>query len=51
MPKAIKLSDEVVKQLDKLRHIGQSYDGVLRELLKMKSSVNVGQDTGTSPKN
>ena len=34
MPKVVKLSDEVVKQLDKLRHIGQSYDGVLREVLK-----------------
>lgn len=33
MGKVIKISDEVVKKLDKLRHIGQSYDGVIKELL------------------
>lgn len=34
MSKAIKVSEEVVKKLDSLRHAGQSYDGVLRELLE-----------------
>lgn len=33
MSKVIKISDAVTKKLDKLRHFGQSYDGVLRELL------------------
>jgi predicted CopG family antitoxin len=33
MGKAIKISDKVAKELDKLRHAGQSYDGVLIELL------------------
>ena len=33
MAKVVRLSDEVVKKLDSLRHTGQSYDGVLRELL------------------
>jgi len=37
MSKVIKLSDDVVKQLDKLRHMGQSYDGVLREILEKKA--------------
>jgi predicted CopG family antitoxin len=32
--KTIKVSAEVVEKLDQLRHPGQSYDGVLRELLK-----------------
>lgn len=36
MSKVVKLSDDVMKRLDELRHIGQSYDGVLRELLKME---------------
>jgi len=33
MGKVIKISDEVAKKLDKLRHIGQSYDGIIKELL------------------
>jgi predicted CopG family antitoxin len=31
---AIKVSEEVKKKLDQLKHPGQSYDGVLRELLE-----------------
>jgi len=33
MAKVIKISDEVVRKLEALRHIGQSYDGVIKELL------------------
>lgn len=33
MGKVIKVSDKVAKELDKLRHPGQSYDGIIRELL------------------
>ena len=49
MSKVVKLSDEVIKQLDKLRHIGQSYDGVLKEILK-KRSITCEQDPRTSQK-
>ena len=48
MPKVIKISDEVIRQLDKLRHIGQSYDGLLRELLKKRDAKNHEQDPRTS---
>ncbi len=34
MGKVIKISDKVAKELDKLRHAGQSYDGILTELLE-----------------
>ena len=33
MAKVIKISDEVVRKLEALRHLGQSYDGVIKELL------------------
>jgi len=33
MGKVIKISDKVAKELDKLRHTGQSYDGALSEIL------------------
>ena len=36
--KAVKLSKEVLAILDKLRHAGQSYDGVLREVLQKHDS-------------
>jgi len=32
MSKVIRISDEVVRKLETLRHIGQSYDGVIKEL-------------------
>ncbi len=32
--KCVKVSDEVKELLDKLRHPGQSYDGILRELTR-----------------
>lgn len=41
MGKAIKVSEEVVKKLDSLRHVGQSYDGVLRELLEKLEKIKV----------
>ena len=33
MSKPVKLSDAVVTKLDEMRHPGQSYDGVVREIL------------------
>jgi len=33
MAKVIKISDEVIRKLEALRHLGQSYDGVIKELL------------------
>ena len=36
MGKVIKISDEVAKKLEELRHLGQSYDGVIREVLAKK---------------
>lgn len=44
MGKVIKISTDVVKKLDKLKHIGQSYDGVLRELLGLDKK-QVDKDT------
>lgn len=44
MGKVIKISDKVAKELDKLRHAGQSYDGVLIELLEKQSKPI--KDTG-----
>jgi len=41
MGKVIKVSYEVAKKLDELRHTGQSYDGLLREILeKVKELEN-----------
>jgi len=37
MSKVIKISDKVARELDKLRHAGQSYDGVLTELLEKQN--------------
>jgi predicted CopG family antitoxin len=34
MAKVVKLSDEVIRKLDQLKHPGQSYDGAIRELLE-----------------
>lgn len=34
--KAVKLSEEVIKKLDEIKHPGQTYDGVIRELLERK---------------
>lgn len=39
MSKVIKISDKVAKELDKMRHAGQSYDGVLVELLEKQSRI------------
>lgn len=39
MAKVIKISDKVAKELDKLRHAGQSYDGVLIELLERQGKL------------
>ena len=39
MTKVIKISDKVAEELDKLRHVGQSYDGVLQELLRKCEGV------------
>jgi len=33
MSKVITISNETSKQLDELKHPGQSYDGIIRELL------------------
>ena len=33
MAKTIKISDETAKRLDELKHRGQSYDGIIGELL------------------
>ena len=41
MPKVIKISDKVAKELDELRHTGQSYDGVLKELLQELVRVTI----------
>ena len=47
MGKAIKVSDEVVKKLDSLRHSGQTYDGVLREMLVKQEKDNSKEDNKT----
>ena len=39
MAKVIKISDRVASELDRLRHTGQSYDGVLSELLNRACST------------
>ncbi len=46
MGKVIKISDKVAKELDKLRHVGQSYDGVLTELLEKQSKSVKNSDKG-----
>jgi predicted CopG family antitoxin len=33
MSKPIKLNDEIIKKLDAMKHIGQSYGGVIQELI------------------
>ena len=34
--KVIRLSEKVIKALDALKHPGQSYDGVIQELIEAK---------------
>lgn len=34
MPKPIKLNDDVIKKLDGMKHAGQSYGGVIQELIE-----------------
>lgn len=42
MKKTIKISKEVKEALDKLKHHGQTYDGILRELMeKLGYSVKI----------
>jgi predicted CopG family antitoxin len=40
MPQVVKLSDEVIKKLKELKHPGQSFDGVIRELLTKLEVLN-----------
>lgn len=41
MSKLIKISTGVAKKLDELRHPGQTYDGIIREILeKVGAKVN-----------
>lgn len=34
MPKPVRLNDEIIKKLDEMKHSGQSYSGVIQELVK-----------------
>ena len=46
MSKVIKISDKVAKELDARRHIGQSYNGVLVELLNSLTCHLCGEPSG-----
>ncbi|MFA5299268.1 MAG: hypothetical protein WC389_13850 [Lutibacter sp.] len=43
MSKLIKISDEAAEILDNLKHEGQSYDGLLKELLRDKVKTQTQQ--------
>jgi predicted CopG family antitoxin len=47
MSKIIKISDEAAEMLDTLKHEGQSYDGLLKEILRDKIADLQRQQTNS----
>lgn len=46
MSKQIKVSEETKTLLDKLKHLGQTYEGIIRELIRERLARVKGEEEG-----